>query len=669
MRNLKFRLAHAENIMCFGPEGVDFHFADYGQVIQVKGINLDNPGTNEDPASNGAGKSSIQEILSIGLYGKTVKSPTKLKGREILNTLATKGHVEIQWDDYRVVRTFKKTPTGMTMKIQAWHSPDHIWDTEITKGGRPGITQDWIDEKLGLNHNAFCNVVIFDDSSFYSFLESDAATKREFVENLLGLDQYRKYNDNAKTLLKNSKKAVDLLGSEYNLLCQTSEMCDRRIQTLEQQQTQWKTSKGQALKDVMTRFKTKQTLLQSTDTGEQLANWQKGQDRIVELTAKIEDKESKIKNVKDILIEARESAESARDRKNALTSVVQQHTSVINSAQIELEKQLKQIDKLDKLEDGAECPVCLSVIKKDSYGKVLKHSHGIVEEQRASIRNENAAITQHSADLQKQAKDVSDSQKRIGEAEGKIAILEGEIREYRKEIAKLAAISKPDGNSAEQVLEAEISELRKQCLLLKEEYDGNSPYAEIIIQAQVEKTENKIQSDKKAAEIKVAEDQLPYYQFWVEAFGDRGIRRYVVDGIIPALNARIAYWLSYLIDSKIELTFDNELSETITRSGNSAFYYSMSNGERRRINLAVSQAFAYVMMLNSGCCPSLVFLDEITGGGIDKAGIVGIYKMIFELAKERQVFVTTHNENLMSMLQGCETVTLKKQNDVTVISS
>jgi len=124
-----------------------------------------------------------------------------------------------------------------------------------------------------------------------------------------------------------------------------------------------------------------------------------------------------------------------------------------------------------------------------------------------------------------------------------------------------------------------------------------------------------------------------------------------------------------LIDSKIELKFNNELEETITRSGNQAFYYSMSNGERRRINLAVSQAFAYVMMLNSGCCPSLVFLDEITGGGIDKAGVVGIYNMIFELAKERQVFVTTHNENLMSMLHGCETLTLKKHNDVTVLSS
>lgn len=672
MRNLKFHSAHAENILCFGPEGVHFHFTDYGQVIQVRGVNLDNPGTKDCPASNGSGKSSIQEILSIGLFGKAVKSPTKLKGKEFLNTLASKGTIEIEWDDYRVLRTYKKSSTGsISGKIQVWESKDHIWDesSEVTKGGTPTVTQHWIDEKLGMNHHAFCNIVIFDDSSFYSFLESDTPTKREFVENLLGLDQYRKYHDNAKSLLRDRKKAIESLGSEYELLLNNLEACDRRIQNLEQQENSWKKTKRDAFVTIAARVKEKQASLENTDAGEQLANWQKGQDRIAELITKVEDKEQKIQNVKGPLTAARETLESSKQHRDAITSVIQQHNMSIKSAQLELDKQLKQIEKLDKLEDGAKCPVCLGTIKKDSYGKVLQHSHTTAEEQRSTIHKEKSAIDQHSIELDKRVKAVAASQNSISTAEGSIASLEGEIREYRKEIAKLSAISKPEGSSREQVLEAEIAELRKQANVLKEELAGKTPYAEIIVQAQTEKIDTKERSDKKAEEIYQAEERLPYYQFWVEAFGDKGIRRYVVDGIIPALNSRIAYWLSYLIDSKIELKFNNELEETITRNGNSAFYYSMSNGERRRINLAVSQAFAYVMMLNSGCCPSLVFLDEITGGGIDKAGVVGIFNMIFELAKERQVFVTTHNENLMSMLHGCETLTLKKHNDVTVLSS
>jgi predicted ATPase len=41
--------------------------------------------------------------------------------------------------------------------------------------------------------------------------------------------------------------------------------------------------------------------------------------------------------------------------------------------------------------------------------------------------------------------------------------------------------------------------------------------------------------------------------------------------------------------------------------------------------------------------------------------------MIFELAKEKQVFITTHNDTLLEMLQGCETIKLKKENDITIL--
>ena len=140
-----------------------------------------------------------------------------------------------------------------------------------------------------------------------------------------------------------------------------------------------------------------------------------------------------------------------------------------------------------------------------------------------------------------------------------------------------------------------------------------------------------------------------------------------MDGVIPALNSKVAYWLHYLIDGKIELAFDNKLEETITRNGTATKYCKLSKSEKRRVNLAVSQAFAHVMMLNSGCCPNLIFLDEITGGGIDATGISGVCNMVFELAKERQVFITTHDERLLSMLEGCEKLWLQKKDDITVL--
>ena len=85
MRNLKFKYAAAYNFLPFGPEGIQLNFDNYKNIVLVRGENRD--AKNLDPmlpsdelkiSSNGTGKSSIQEIISYGLFGKTVKRPEKL---------------------------------------------------------------------------------------------------------------------------------------------------------------------------------------------------------------------------------------------------------------------------------------------------------------------------------------------------------------------------------------------------------------------------------------------------------------------------------------------------------------------------------------------------------------------------------------------------------------
>lgn len=672
MRNLKFHYAKAVNILCFGPEGVEFHFDDYGNVVQIQGINLDNPGTDDDPASNGVGKSSIQEILSIGLYGRTVKSPTKLKGGHLVNVLATAGSIEIQWDDYRVLRTFKRSTTtdAVTGKLQVWESADHIWDENSEKTQGKADTQLWIDQKVGLNHNAFCNVVIFDDSNVYSFLEMDGPTKREFVENLLGLDQYRQYHENARDYLKEQKRAIELLGREYQLLQEESDTCERRIGTIKQQKTAWHESKQREIQAVERAIREKQQKLAITDVGSQLATWQAAQDKVQDINFKIDALKGKRIKIQEAVKAAREKLETARSGKNTLAETVQAQYLSIKAIQADLQKHMDLIEELESLKIGTRCPTCHGVISRDNFGNVLQHSQNAVEACQSKTQSQSLVLEAEKKKLSEKIAAIASMDSKINEAEEKGKMVDVEIRQLQQEASTLSRIPKPDNNgTVEKVLEAEIVSLKKQLTDKQAEVDTGCPYIEILDQAVQEHLEKVGKTQNKAKELELAEKEIPYYEFWVQAFGDKGIRKYVIDGVIPALNTRTAHWLQYLIDSKIELVFNNELEETITRNGNTAFYPSMSNGERRKINLAVSQAWAYIRMLNSGSCPSLVFLDEITGGGIDRASTVGIYNMIFELAKERQVFVTTHNENLISMLQGCETIRLRKQNDVTVLLS
>jgi ABC-type lipoprotein export system ATPase subunit len=58
-------------------------------------------------------------------------------------------------------------------------------------------------------------------------------------------------------------------------------------------------------------------------------------------------------------------------------------------------------------------------------------------------------------------------------------------------------------------------------------------------------------------------------------------------------------------------------------------------------------------------------LDEVATN-IDKRGLLGIFKMICELAREKQVFVVTHDQNLADMLDNADLITVRKENGFSV---
>lgn len=660
MKKLKFRYISAKNFMCFGPEGIEIFFDDLGNVTLVKGLNLDT-GTEVNPASNGAGKSSIQDIISYGLYGKTVKKPKKLDQDTVINAIHKKKlEVVVEFDDLRVLRGQEP------QKLKIWRSKDHIWtkDTDITPGGR-GEPQKLIDKSVGLSHTAFCNVVVFDDSNSYAFLELDTPGKRGVVENLLGLDRYKDHHETAKELLKNMKKKLDQLVKDYSHAQNDIDAQTKRVEKIEQQQTAWRATKQMEANEIIAKIKTKQKELELCDVAAATKAYDDAQLKIEQCNTSLADLENKRARAVAALKEAKDKRNEVTADKETLAAKVQEHTINVRRYLNDITKSKELVKSLEGLEEGAKCPVCHGGVSRQNYASVLTHEQNTVAGLTDRMNKENRALQDVGERLEKRKLFIQKIDQHIEQAENVLVQCDKKAAAERAEIARLLKIQRPEAGVREKVLETEIVELKRQLKAKQDEASGDSPYKEILESAVQEKEQKTKDCAVKTQELRVVEKEIPYYEFWVEAFGDKGIRKYVIDGIIPALNAKIAYWMQYLIDAKIELTFDSELEPTIKVCGMETEYHAMSNGEKRRINLAVSQAFAYVMMLNSGSCPSIVFLDEITGGGIDRAGVTGIYNMIFELAKERQVFVTTHNDTLLNMLQGCGSITLVKKDGIT----
>jgi DNA repair exonuclease SbcCD ATPase subunit len=661
MRDLNFKYASAKNFICFGPEGIELHFQDFGKVVLVTGVNCDN-GTEDDPASNGTGKSSIQDIISYAIYGKTVKNPKQLHQGDVINVKTGKGlEVEVEFDDYKIKRCCSPS------KLQLWHSKDHLWDksTEITLGTSQE-TQKKIEDIIGLTHQAFCNVLVFDDSDAHSFLQVKTEAKRQIAENLLGLDKYRAYHDVVKKDRSEHKRKGEDLNREIAIFEQSLEAAQQNIATVKQRELLWLENLKKQILNFEEDIKTKQQELEQADSSGSLVKYHESQEKLNLNQDKIIELEHKKEKLSSIIDEARTKLITVQDEQSKINANIQILNSRIKEYDSKKAKADQLIQSLKNLEHGQECPTCYGTINLANSSRVIDFQNQEIEKQNSErVKNANLLKTA-TENFGEKSKSISKLTENIAEADKIFKSLNFKIDELKKENLKLVEVKKPDTDSSQKILEIEISQLKKQLSEKKAELK-NSPYKEIL-EKSIENLNNATdQINKKKEELSEVETLMPYYDYYYEAFGDNGIRKFVIDGIIPALNSRIEYWMQHLIDNKIELKFDNQLEPSILRNGTPVYYYGLSNGEKRRINLAVSQAFSYVMMFHSGNSPSLVFLDEITGGGIDRAGVTGVYNMIFELAKEKQVFITTHNDTLLEMLQGCETIKLKKENDITIL--
>lgn len=671
MKNLNFKYISAQNFLCFGPQGIELKFEDYSKVVFIQGLNKDakvNDGSLDDQnktSSNGSGKSSIQEIIVYGLFGKTVKKHTALKKDGVIHNLVGKNcKIEVIWDKYRVVRTRSKNA------LRVWESEDHTWNdsTEITTGSMDE-TQVLIEEKLGLNYETFLSICIFSDDQSNSFLESEAAVKRQIIENLLSLGIYRKWQEKASENLKLKKNNLTLLSKEYDLI-------DSQFKSLQTKQNQlvlkndtWIKNTTNEAEQLSEKIKNLQSELDNSDYTEQIDAYKKAQNRITDISLDLENKKSnleKFENKKQLL----------DTKKQELVTVIYNLRTKISDIKTDC-KSLKNkldelqihIDSLSSKKDLKLCSFCHGEIDPKNIDGVIEQEKNKMESIKDNIRQKISELNPLEVTLQEKNQNYQKLQEIESDCNSKAKDLQSCIDSLTKELLEKNKVKEPQP-------EAKTIELQEKIKQTQEAIDGkildlqnNNPYTDMIKNGLDELENYQLKINQKKNEIELIESDIPYYQFWSQGFGDKGIRKIVVDGVIPQLNNRISFWLQYLNDNTINLKFDSEFNEIIERNppdGTPYIYYAMSAGQRRRLNLAVSQAFADVMGLTAGCTPSIMFLDEVTTN-IDPLGVQGIYNIIHALSEEKQIFITSHDHDLIKMLESCDVMQLVHEKGFTVL--
>ena len=647
MKQLNFKKIKAQNFFCFGNKGIEIDFEQYNNIILINGINKDVVDQNGKFSSNGSGKSTIPQILTYCFYGKPIKSPKKISHKDIINNKnAKKLNVEVTFDNYKIIRTRKPD------SLRVWKSDDNIWDdsTEITLGGMPS-TQELINNIIGLSYESFLNVCIFTDDNNSCFLELEAIEKRKIVENLLNLEKYRIYLEVTKDLIKenkdNNKKTIEsnisiikrnIESYKTNLINEIN-IIDKKIQDLKNQ-------------------------IVNSSYDEDFKKYEDAQENIKKIDSALEALETKKTEVSlkiQGLYESYKKAISNKSDHDLILTQEKNNVSVILKIINELNA---RILKFKNIEPNITCDNCYGTINPENYKEFFDKA--IIDKDFQELEIEKAK-EKLNEELIKQ-KDLSEKINALSENINKIKTfhekISAEETKHKNGRSIYFSVKKPEQTNQEIIIRTKVESLQEEKADKDKQLIEKNPHEELLDQNNKSLEEIKEKHDDIKKQIADTEALYSYYDFWADAFGDDGIRKFVINEIVPSLNSKLDYWLQILIDNKIKVSFDDSLNETITKypdNDKELIYAVLSNGQKRRINLAVTQAFAHVMMLSHGICPNILFLDEISTN-IDSIGIQAIYNMICELSKNKKVFITTHDQELISMLSGCQEITLELKN-------
>lgn len=671
MKNLNFKYAGAWNFLPFGPDGVEIKFNDYGNIILIEGFNKDSKNLEDEEDnksnSNGTGKSSIQEIIVFSIYGKTIKRPEKINVDDVVhNKIGKDCRTIIEFDDYRICRTRIENGKKNKNSLRLWKSEKGIWneETEITLGTM-SATQKKIDEIIGLSYESFVNICVFTDDQRSCFLECDKSTKREIVENLLCLGKYREWFENAKSIKRNTKNEIELISKEYKILLDSKEENTKRINLAKNKEQEWR--KSIDLKKIEINKKIEENKIKIKDSKEKLEEkneYEEAQKKIKTINEEIEKNQRDEEDFKKKLSLIDEKENNQKEELQNFISEFNDFKLEFNTKKEEKEKILKEINSLEKEEEGKICTKCKGTIDK----KNIKEYISKLNLELKNIEEEMSILKEKSKSFEDKKNDIVEKQNKLKELKSKMNAtfkkIETKSSDLRKSFLKYSEVKKPKKENNEEIIKEKIKQFLEELKSVEKE---TSPFKEIIEEENnsIEKLEKKIEEKEK--KIKLLEEKIPYYEFWISGFGEQGLRKWIIEGIIPDLNSRINYWLQFLIDNLITLSFDNELQEKIERNppdGDPYVYHAMSTGQRRRLNLAVGHSFAYITELSNDSIPNLIFLDEVTTN-IDPAGVLGVYKMIKEISENKKVFITTHDQELLKLLEGESKLKLVHENGFT----
>ena len=323
----------------------------------------------------------------------------------------------------------------------------------------------------------------------------------------------------------------------------------------------------------------------------------------------------KIKETEKEINRLNEEIEHHQERVMALMKSIVDQDKVNNKNQ-ELDKYRSQIVKnlkkfgRDKkfFEDKENCPTCEQEIDEEfKEGKLKEVGKGIDEM--------NYGLSQ----LEKEVQKVYD---RIGE----IAKSNQEIQKEEMKINQK--------NSNVQAHNSFITKLSRDLEEMQKEVKTDTIHVL-----------NKELDDSKSTRTKYVEQKF-YYDILSTILNDTGIKTRIIRKYLPVINKHVNNYLKDM-DFFVNFQLDENFQETIKSRHRDHFsYYSFSEGEKKRIDIALLLTWRDIASMRNSVNVNLLILDEVFDASLDQAGMDDLMKL-FNILKGTNLFIISHKLDIL----------------------
>ena len=388
--------------------------------------------------ANGAGKSTMLDALSFGLFGKPYRNINK---PQLINTINSKDCVvEVEFsvgpNRFKVIRGIKPNV------FEIYKNGEVINESSHSKEFQKLLEQNI----LKLNHKSFHQIIVLGSSSFIPFMQLTAANRREVIEDLLDINIFSKMNMVLKDNIASLKDKIRDATYQMDIVKNKIEVQRKYINDI-------KSLNEEKWREKQTEIKTQEDSIEQVNA----------QNEEIQKTL-----ETKYDQVAKQLEQAGNAFQDARIEKSNLQS------------------EMKKLVKEDKFfQDNDVCPTCTQEIDENIKSQKVK---GIAAKAK-EIQKTFQAVEDKLSNGKSTVDDLQDQNRKSMELQGLLRDNNTKINMSRRLIAKLeeeitnTSDSKDNVKQAAQDLEDFIDEkdsLITEKVELSEEYDYSSIIADML---------------------------------------------------------------------------------------------------------------------------------------------------------------------------------------------